>query len=84
LREIGIDKHPRETPKSHSDLMTTGKHSYHGYDLVLRRDSDDRYQVTIFDSNSDLVVSTGMHLERHGALAEAWRYVDHFLAARRP
>ena len=63
--------------------MTSSTHSYHGYEFVLHHDSDDRYQVTIFDPINHRVASTGTHLERQGALAEASRYVDHLLAQRR-
>jgi hypothetical protein len=41
--------------------MTTSTHGYHGYELVLHHDSDDRYQVTIFDPNNHRVASTGTH-----------------------
>ena len=63
--------------------MTTSTHSYHGYQLVLYHESDDRYRVTIFDPNGNRVASTGMHLERQGALTEASRYVNQLLAKRR-
>ncbi|HEV2716021.1 MAG TPA: hypothetical protein VGU64_12215 [Terriglobales bacterium] len=63
--------------------MTTSTHSHHGYELVLRHESDDRYRVTIFDPKGNHITSTGMHLERQGALAEASRYVDRILAQRR-
>jgi hypothetical protein len=63
--------------------MTTSKHSYHGYELVLHHESDDRYQVTIFDPKGKQITSTGTHLERQGALTEASRYIDHLLAQRR-
>jgi hypothetical protein len=63
--------------------MTTSTHSHRGYELVLRHESDDRYQVTVFDTKGNRITSTGMHLERQGALAEASRYVDHLLAQRR-
>ena len=56
--------------------MTTSTHRYHGYELVLRHDSDGRYQVTIFNSNGNRIASTGTHLERRGAISEASRYVD--------
>ena len=42
---------------------------------LSRIPSDDRYRVTIFDPSGDRVASTGMHLERQGALIEASRYV---------
>jgi hypothetical protein len=64
--------------------MTTSTHTYHGYELALHHESDDRYQVTIFDPKGNRVASTGTHLERQGALTEASRYVDHLLAQRRP
>jgi hypothetical protein len=63
--------------------MTTSTHSYHEYQLVLHHESDDRYLVTIFDPKGNRITSTGMHLERQGALTEASRYVDHLLAQRR-
>ena len=63
--------------------MTTSTHTYHGYGLVLHHESDDRYQVTIFDPKGKRISSTGMHLERQGALTEASRYVDQLLANRR-
>ena len=63
--------------------MTTSTHTYHGYELVLHHESDDRYQVTIFDPKGNRIASTGTHLERQGALTEASRYVDQLLAQRR-
>jgi hypothetical protein len=63
--------------------MTTSTHSHHGYELVLHRESDDRYRVTIFNSKGNRIVSTDIHLERQGALAEASRYVDELLAQHR-
>jgi len=63
--------------------MTTSTHSYHGYELVLHHENDDRYQVTIFGPKGNRIASTGAHLERQGALTEASRYVDHLLAQRR-
>ena len=63
--------------------MTTSTHSYHGYELVLHHESDDRYQVAIFDPKGNRIASTGTHLERQGALTEASRYVDQLLAQRR-
>jgi len=63
--------------------MTTSTHSYHGYEFLLHHESDDRYQVTIFDPTSNRIASTGTHLERQGAVIEASRYVDHVLAQRR-
>jgi hypothetical protein len=63
--------------------MTTSTHSYRGYKLVLHRESNDRYQVTILDPNGKRIASTGTHLERQGALTEASRYVEHLLAQRR-
>jgi hypothetical protein len=63
--------------------MTTSTHMYHGYELVLYQANDDRYHVTIFDPKDDRITSTGTHLERQGALAEAWRYIDHLLAQQR-
>jgi hypothetical protein len=63
--------------------MTTSTHSYHGYELVLHHESDDRYQVMVFDPKGNRIASTSMHLERQGALAEASRYVDQLLAQRR-
>jgi hypothetical protein len=41
---------------------------YHGYQLVLHHESDDRYRVTIFDPKGNRISSTGIHLERQGAL----------------
>ena len=61
--------------------MTTSTHSHHGYELVLRHESDDRYRVTIFDRKGNRIASTGTHLERQGALTEASRRVDQLLAA---
>jgi hypothetical protein len=63
--------------------MATSTHSYDGYQLVLHHESDDRYRVTIFDPKGNRISSTGIHLERQGALTEASRYVDHLLAQRR-
>ena len=63
--------------------MTTSTHSHHGFELVLHHEGDDRYQVTISDPKGNQIASTGLHLERQGALAEASRYVDHLLAQRR-
>jgi len=63
--------------------MTTSTHSYHGYQLVLHHESDDRYRVTIFDPRGNRITSTDTHLERQGALTEASRYVNHLLAQRR-
>ena len=63
--------------------MTTSTHKYHGYELVLYLANDDRYHVTIFNPQGSRIISTGTHLERQGALAEASRYVDHVLAQRR-
>jgi hypothetical protein len=63
--------------------MTASTHKYHEYKLVLHHESDERYQVTIFDPKDNRIASTGTHLEREGALAEASRYVDHLLAQRR-
>ena len=63
--------------------MTTSTHSYHGYKLVLHHESDQRYQVSIFDTKNHRIASTGMHLERQGALTEASQYVDHLLAQRK-
>jgi hypothetical protein len=37
----------------------------------------------IFDPKGKRISSTGMHLERQGALTEASRYVDRLLAQRR-
>jgi hypothetical protein len=62
--------------------MTTSTHRHHGYKLELHHESDDRYQVTIFDPKGNRIASTGMHLERQGAVAEASRYVDDLLAQR--
>jgi hypothetical protein len=63
--------------------MTTSTHSYHGYELALHHESDDRYRVTIFDSMGNRIASTGTHLERQGALTEASRRVNQLLAQRR-
>ena len=63
--------------------MTTSTHRYHGYVLVLYQANDDRYHVTIFDPKGNRITSTGTHLERQGALAEASRYVDRLLAQQR-
>jgi len=63
--------------------MTTSTHSYHGYELILQHEGNDRYQVTVFGPKSNRIASTGTHLERQGALAEARRYVDHLLAQQR-
>ena len=62
--------------------MTTRTHRYHGHELVLNRDSDDRYWVKIFDPKGNRIASTGSHLERQGALIEASRHVDRLLAQR--
>ena len=51
--------------------MTTSTHSYHGYEIVLHHESDDRYQVAIFDPNGKRSATTAMHLERQGALSIA-------------
>ena len=48
----------------------------------LHHKSDDHYQVTIFDPKHKRLASTGTHLERQGALTEAWRHIDHLLAQR--
>jgi hypothetical protein len=66
-----------------SIAMTTSTHSYHGYELALHHESDDRYRVTIFDSKGNRIASTGTHLERQGALTEASRRVNQILAQRR-
>ena len=66
-----------------SIAMTTSTHSYHGYELALHHESDDRYRVTIFDSKGNRIASTGTHLERQGALTEASRRVNQLLAQRR-
>ena len=63
--------------------MTTSSHNSQGYELVLHHESDDRYQVTIFDPKGNRIASTGTHLERQGALTEASRYVKQLLAQRR-
>jgi hypothetical protein len=63
--------------------MTTSTHSYHGYELALHHESDDRYRVTIFDPKGNRIASTGTHLERQGALTEASRRVNQILAQRR-
>jgi hypothetical protein len=63
--------------------MTTSTHHHHGYELVLHHERDDRYQVTIFDPKGSRITSTGTHLERQGALAEASRYVDQILREAR-
>jgi hypothetical protein len=64
--------------------MTASTHRYHGYELVLQRKDDDRYQVTIFDPKGKRTASTGIHLERQGALSEASQYINQLLAKRRP
>ena len=61
--------------------MTTSTHSYHGYELALHHESDDRYRVTIFDPKGNRIASTGTHLERQGALTEASRRVNQLLAS---
>jgi hypothetical protein len=63
--------------------MTASTHRYHGYELVLQRKSDDRYQVTIFDPKGKRTALTSVHLERQGALAEASQYINQILAKRR-
>jgi hypothetical protein len=63
--------------------MTASRHRYHGYELVLQRKDDDRYQVTIFDPKGKRTASTGIHLERQGALSEASQYISQLLAKRR-
>jgi hypothetical protein len=65
-----------------SITMTSSTHSYHGYELALRHESDDRYRVTIFDPMGNRIASTGTHLERQGALTEASRLVNQLLAQR--
>jgi len=62
--------------------MTTSTHSFHGYELVLHHEGDDRYHVTIFDPNGKQIGTTGVHLERQGALGEASRYVNNILEKR--
>jgi hypothetical protein len=64
-------------------VVTTSTHSYHGYELVLHHENDDRYRVTIFDPGGNRVASASTHLERQGALTEASRYVNQLLAKRR-
>ena len=63
--------------------MTTSTHRYHGYQLVLDHENDDRCRVTIFDPRGNRVASTSTHLERQGAVTEASRYVNQLLAKRR-
>jgi hypothetical protein len=63
--------------------MTASTHRYHGYELVLQRKDDDRYQVTIFDPKGKRTTSTGIHLERQGALSEASQCINQLLAKRR-
>jgi hypothetical protein len=63
-----------------SIAMKTSTHSYHGYELALHHESDDRYRVTIFDPKGNRIASTGTHLERQGALTEASRRVNQLLA----
>ena len=63
--------------------MKTSTHRYHGYEFLLHHENDDRYQVTIFDLKSNRIASTGTHLERQGALAEASRYINHLMEQRR-
>ena len=63
--------------------MTASTHRYHGYEFVLQRKDDDRYQVTIFDPKGKRTASTGIHLERQGALSEASQYINQLLAKRR-
>ena len=63
--------------------MTTSTHSYHGFELALHRESDDRYRVTIFDPKGNRIASTGTHLERQAALTEASRRVNQLLAQGR-
>ena len=48
--------------------MTTSTHSYHGYELALHHESDDRYRVTIFDPKGNRIASTATHLERQALL----------------
>ena len=38
-----------------SIAMTTTTHSYHGYELALHHESDDRYRVTIFDPKGNRI-----------------------------
>ena len=66
-----------------SIAMATSTHSYHGYELALHHESDDRYRVTIFDPKGNRIASTGIHLERQGALTEASRRVNQLRAANR-
>jgi hypothetical protein len=78
--------HQRERKKERGRRkieMTATTHRYHGYELVLQRKSDDRYQVTIFDPKGKRTALTGVHLERQGALAEASQYINQILAKRR-
>ena len=63
--------------------MTTTTHSYHGYELALHHESDDRYRVTIFDPKGNRIASIGTHLERQGALTEASRFINQLLAQGR-
>jgi hypothetical protein len=63
--------------------MTASTHRYHGYELVLQRKDDDSYRVTIFDPKGRRTASTGIHLERQGALAEASQYINQILAKQR-
>ena len=72
-------------PLSHGEDRDDNQHTSlsHGYELVLNHESDDRYQVTIFDPKGNRIATTGTHLERQGALTEASRYVDHLSRATR-
>jgi hypothetical protein len=63
--------------------MTASTHRYHGYELVLQRKEDDSYQVIIFDPKGKRTGSTGIHLERQGALSEASQHINQLLAKRR-
>jgi hypothetical protein len=63
--------------------MTASIRRYHEYEIVLQRKDDDSYQVTIFDPKGKRTASTGIHLERQGALAEASQYINQILAKRR-
>jgi hypothetical protein len=63
--------------------MTFPSAIFEQHELVLHHESDDRYQVAIFDPKGNRIAATGTHLERQGALTEASRYVDQLLAQRR-
>ena len=56
--------------------MTTSTHSYHGYQLVLHHESDDRYRVTIFDPRGNRVLKASQFvLGLLVAIIDSERYI---------